>query len=83
MAKAEAKTKVTSIILELSDKEAETLAAILGRVGGDPNGSPRKHTDSISTALGKAGFSWERRTDAYKCMNGEGIRFAKYSSLGV
>lgn len=46
------------VILELSINEAETLALILGRVGGAPGtGSRRGHCDAIDRALRDAGIN--------------------------
>lgn len=46
-----------SIVLELSEAEANTLRVVLARVGGDrkPAKSPREHTESIARALWDAG----------------------------
>ena len=40
-----------TVTLELSKEEAETLLAILGRVGGSPVFSRRKHTAAIHNTL--------------------------------
>ena len=40
------------VVLTLSKDEAETLLAILGRVGGSPVNSRRKYAQSIFYALG-------------------------------
>ena len=42
---------VRKFILSLSEDEARTLRDILGRVGGDPNYSRRKHKQVIFNAL--------------------------------
>lgn len=47
----------TTVNLALSVAEAETLRFLVARVGGDPDDSPRKHTDSIGHALDKAGVT--------------------------
>lgn len=39
----------------LTDDERSTLAFIVLHIGGDPNHSPRKHTDSVYDKLRKAG----------------------------
>ena len=66
MAKASTKTvqvarpvEVTRVELILTDMEARTLAAILAKVGGDPNASPRGYADRIQTALEHAGYHWK------------------------
>lgn len=48
---------VTTITLELTVPEARALKRVLGKVGGDPKHSPRKHTASVSYALDDAGVS--------------------------
>ncbi|WBP87023.1 hypothetical protein [Kitasatospora cathayae] len=49
----------TTVALTLSLQEAEFLAAVLARIGGDPLNSPRKHQKSISYALhDDAGVRW-------------------------
>ena len=45
------------IVLELSPNEAEALALILGKVGGDPKRSRRKYVDEIYNALSTLGIS--------------------------
>ena len=55
------------IVLELSKEEAETLQEILARIGGSPEFSPRKHCDSVHSALNNAGIG----------------RIARVSSVGV
>ena len=56
MAKATVKFKqvvqpIEKVTLEINQSEVITLLAILSRVGGDPQYSPRKHADSIYEAL--------------------------------
>jgi hypothetical protein len=58
MAKATKKTvtvKTTTVTLELSEKEAQALAEVIGNVGGDMNGQ-RGFADNIYEALQKEGF---------------------------
>jgi hypothetical protein len=43
------------IALILTDAEAETLLAIVTKVSGDLNDSPRKHTEAVYRALREAG----------------------------
>jgi hypothetical protein len=47
--------ETVGITLELSVEEAEAIAAVLYRVGGDPNTSRRGLTDRVSNALHGAG----------------------------
>src|SRR5690606_24133194 len=42
--------------LTLTQEEAETLQAVMVRVGGDPCYSPRRHTAAIALALEEAGI---------------------------
>ncbi len=55
MAKAnvekETKTEITGVTLELSREEADALAAVVAKIGGDPERSPRKHIKAIEEAL--------------------------------
>jgi hypothetical protein len=44
------------VTLELNRMEAETLATILGRVGGDPVTSRRKYSGAIYSALVRTGI---------------------------
>jgi hypothetical protein len=58
---AEATTQVRTIRektvnLTLSTDEAETLMAILAKVGGHRERSPRKHVEAVTVALSKAGL---------------------------
>lgn len=48
---AKCKTIIKSVQLDLSIEEAEVLVTILHRVGGNPETSKRKYTDSILSAL--------------------------------
>lgn len=47
---------VTTITLELTKDEAQTLATLLGYVGGSPTKSQRANTDNIRIALNDAGI---------------------------
>lgn len=51
MAKAQLKTEVKYIELTLSMPEAQTLVDVCEHIGGCPDNSRRKHTDSIRLAL--------------------------------
>jgi hypothetical protein len=55
-------TETVTFTLTLSAEEAETLAAVMGTVGGDCELSARKHTDAVLRALEAAGVAWFRRT---------------------
>ena len=46
------------VVLTLSKEEAETLLAILGRVGGSPVTSRRKYAQSIFYALGDLSLNY-------------------------
>ena len=52
--------EVDSYILTLTQDEANTLASILSRIGGNSELSPRKHADSISRALRSVGVNYRR-----------------------
>jgi len=56
MAKAKKVTDTYAFILKLTTDEAMALKWVLGKVGGDPDNTPRKHIDSIDAALGKIGI---------------------------
>jgi hypothetical protein len=47
--------KHESVTLTLSAEEAEVIMAVGAKIGGDRHGSPRKHYESIVSALAKAG----------------------------
>lgn len=56
MAKVVKRTKrQTTVIVTLSEKEAEVLYFVLRLIGGS-NETPRKHTNEISEALYEAGI---------------------------
>ncbi|MFG3582585.1 hypothetical protein [Streptomyces sp. NPDC047990] len=44
-----------TVTLTLSNEEAETLLALVVKVAGSPQGSPREHTESMYGALRAAG----------------------------
>lgn len=68
--------QIPGIRLELTIPEAETLAAILGFVGGSPEKSPRGNANSILEALTKSEISYYR-TDDRKLITGA-LRFKNY-----
>lgn len=51
--------------LQLTPEEATVLYTILGRVGGSPLTTSRKHTQSMMTALGDAGVRLSNGTSFY------------------
>jgi hypothetical protein len=76
MAKATVKFRqiiqpIESVTLDISQNEALTLLTILGRVGGCPFKSPRRHGDSILEALRTAiniKYDELRETSEHKAM---------------
>lgn len=86
--KNEAVTETKTVVVEpetvtltLTLDEADTLAAIAGKIGGDPDRSPRKHVDEIARVLAGVGFHWANGSKAWQAMERErlsGIRFNKY-----
>jgi hypothetical protein len=64
------------VTLVMTKAEAETLRVILGRVGGNPEKSPRRYAARIFAALGDAGVAWE--TDHYKTDPSSSIHFLNY-----
>lgn len=48
-------TVIETVHLTLSIHEAEALRAVLDSIAGSTVDSPRKHTDAVANALGKAG----------------------------
>ena len=51
-------TETPHIVLDLSVDEAEFLAALMYKVGGDPALSRRRHADAISAVLDALGVSY-------------------------
>lgn len=70
------------VTLVLDQDEAEFLTAVLANVGGDPVISPRKHQESISGALHKAGVPTPSRITGLIVRDGErgSIYFRNYES---
>lgn len=60
MAVVTKKEVVIKFVLELSEREAETLLFITGRIAGSPNSSPRKYVDDIRDALVSSGVNQVR-----------------------
>lgn len=66
---AEAKKTNRQVIVEetytliLSKEEANTLAAVMARVGGSPSGSPRAHIISIQNALQRVDINYYNTTE--------------------
>lgn len=77
---------IPTYTLTLTADEAETLAAIAYRTGGDPDTSPRKHVASVGAALSAAGVRQpgNRYDDVHpeelvdNTYTGGGIRFEDY-----
>ena len=69
MAKA---TRTSQVTLTMSEDEAQTLRDIFGMVGGDPDNSRRRNSDSMHEALLSAGI----RRRPYHDMSG-GITFSE------
>jgi hypothetical protein len=69
------------VVLELSPEEAKMLSAVMAGVGGDPVKSPRRHADSILSALANAGvgpvFSYTDKTVEGYCWDGS-VYFKKW-----
>ncbi len=61
--KVEKPVSAVSIHLELSEAEAEILAFVLARIGGDPMKSPRGVTEVIGAALRSVGVQVPDRDD--------------------
>lgn len=55
--KTEKTTIVKTVNLTLSEEEAQAVMTLVGNVTGDFDESPRKHSDSVYTALSKAGVT--------------------------
>ena len=76
-------TEQVGVSLNLSTAEAETLAVILCKIGGDPYDSPRKNVESMSRALeGQGVYYINGSTGEYlrdfKCATGN-LYFNKYN----
>jgi len=56
-----------TIVIHMSVVEARTLKQICQHVGGDPNASPRKHTDALNRALSDAGVYNAQHTIMGRC----------------
>jgi hypothetical protein len=54
---------IKQVTLILTDAEAQTLADILGMIGGNPVTTRRKHADSIDNALSSVGFDSQPPSD--------------------
>lgn len=66
------------MILELTEHEALTLAAITGRISGDPKKSPRGYVSRIGSALAGAGFDYDDG-QAFTCID-IGMHMSDYPS---
>jgi hypothetical protein len=56
--------------LYLTKEEAETVAVVLGRIGGSPIVTPRKHADAVLDALRGAGVTTCSDDPGYKIHRG-------------
>ncbi|MFF5371357.1 hypothetical protein [Streptomyces sp. NPDC013187] len=70
--------KVPAVTLTLTIEEAETLMAVGSRIAGDRYKSPRRHYESVVTALSKAGVRDFTAGGAhpYKHLTGNGLSFS-------
>lgn len=50
--------EITGVTLHLSKEEAEAVSAVLAKIGGHPEDSPRKHTEAVAKALTAQGLSY-------------------------
>lgn len=66
-----------TVVLVLSTNEAETLRAVVGRITGSTDSSPRGYTDNIWNALGSVGF--ETGSPAANCLDKVSMFFKDYS----
>lgn len=65
----EVETEETVITLTLSPDEAQAVAAVLAKVGGAVEGTPREHLRTVAYALSSAGIGW-RGSDVISKMTG-------------
>ena len=63
MANARIVKEVATIHLELSEDEAQAMADVLQRVGGDPKKSRRKYMDQLRWALEGVGMKGRGQSD--------------------
>lgn len=77
MANVAVEKSETRYVLELSEDEADALVAVLGRVGGVRDNSPRKHTEAVYAALAEhVGRSID--THANKLLGHGNVWFSDY-----
>jgi phytoene/squalene synthetase len=69
-----AKTEVT---LVLNGDEAQFLADIMGRIGGDSQHSRRRHADAIARALGIVNFHSSGGNDVEPSCSTSGVIYFK------
>jgi hypothetical protein len=65
-----------SILLTLTPDEADMLAAVLGKIGGSPSDSPRRHQESIRNALRRVGLNYDSAA-SWPLLSGH-LRFGDY-----
>lgn len=63
--------------LHISDEEARTLSAIFHRIGGNPLTGPRKHANSIQTALAGVGYRSGAESAEHSALTGT-LHFTAY-----
>jgi hypothetical protein len=74
---------IESLTLTLNEQEAKTLVAILSRIGGCPDNSPRKHAANILEAImretrGAGGLDCGAERLCVDNQNGGSIYFGDY-----
>jgi len=77
-AKIERVIKEDGVELTLTAAEARTLATICYKTSGDPDKSPRAHTDSIGAALRNVGY-YGSESPEYDAID-HGVGFGNYCS---
>jgi hypothetical protein len=70
--------------LELSEAEARTIYVMCGKVSGDYENSPGKHSNAVFSALARVlGVSaYETEEQSLLVVLTGGIKFGKYNGLG-
>jgi hypothetical protein len=70
--------RVPAVTLTLTIEEAETLVAVGARIAGDRYKSPRRHYESVVSALSKAGVRGFETSGEhpYKHLSGPGLTFS-------
>lgn len=76
MAKLTSAKVETTYTLEVSQKEAEALVAVLARVAGDPQSSPRAYMQNIYELFEREGVAYGS-SPAYHLLEGS-LKFRTY-----